>query len=106
MKRKRFTEEQIIGALNEAENGLKLKDLCRQHGIAMGTYYTWKRKFGGMEVSEAKRLRALETENGRLKKLVADLSLDNQILKEITSKKWQGPLRSVLHCRGSSQSME
>jgi len=88
MKRKRFTEEQIIGILRAAENGLKVKDVCRQHGIAMGTYYTWKRKFGGMEVSEAKRLRALETENSRLKKLVADLSLDNQILKEITSKKW------------------
>jgi putative transposase len=88
MKRKRFTEEQIIGVLRAAENGLKLKDLCRQHGIAMGTYYTWKRKYGGMDVSEAKRLRSLETENSRLKKLVADLSLDNQMLKEITSKKW------------------
>ena len=88
MKRTRFTEEQIIGVLQEGENGIPIKELCRKHGIAMGTYYVWKRKYGGMEVSEAKRLRTLEQENSRLKKLVADLSLDNQMLKEISSKKW------------------
>lgn len=88
MKRKRYTEEQIIGILRSVDNGMPVKDVCRQEGIAVQTYYAWRRKFGGMDVSEAKRLRALETENSRLKKLVADLSLDNQLLKEINSKKW------------------
>lgn len=87
MKRKRFTEEQIIGVLKEAEAGLPIKELVRKHGVAMQTYYAWKRKYGGMEVSEAKRLRDIERENTRLKRLVADLSLDNQILKEINQGK-------------------
>ena len=88
MKRKRFTEEQIIGILKEAEAGVPVADLCRKHGMANATFYQWRRKYGEMEVSEAKRLRELEDENRRLKKLVADLSLDNQMLKDVNSKKW------------------
>ena len=88
MKKKRFTEEQIIAILKEAEAGLELKELVRKYGIAEGTYYRWKSKYGGMEVNEAKRLKSLEDENRRLKKLVADQALDIQALKEINSKKW------------------
>ena len=88
MKRKRFTEEQIIAILKEAEGGVAVNDLVRQHGIAPNTYYRWKSKFGGMEVSDAKRLRALEQENTRLKTMVADLMLDVKVLKEINSKNW------------------
>lgn len=88
MKGKRFSEEQIIKVLQAVENVLSVQDACRQYGIATATYYVWRRKFGGMEISEAKRLKELERENNRLKKLVADLSLDNQMLKEINSKKW------------------
>jgi putative transposase len=88
MKGKRFSEEQIIGILKEAEGGLAVKDLCRQHGIAEGTYYRWKSKYGGLEVSEAKRLRALEDENRRLKTIVADLTLENKVLRDVNSKKW------------------
>ena len=78
MKRKRFTEEQIIGVLKEADAGLPIKELVRKYGVTEQTYYRWKSKFGGMEVNEAKRLRALEDENRRLKHLVADLTLDNR----------------------------
>lgn len=88
MKRKRFTEEQIIGILKEAEQGLGVKDLTRKHGITEGTYYRWKSKYGGMEVSDAKKLKGLEDENRRLKRLVADQALDIQILKDINSKNW------------------
>jgi|TARA_B100002003_G_C13620591_1_gene318374 putative transposase len=88
MKGKRFSEEQIIGILKEAEGGLAVKDLCRQHGIAEGTYYRWKSKYGGLEVSEAKRLRTLEDENRRLKTIVADLTLENKVLRDVNSKKW------------------
>jgi putative transposase len=88
MKRKRFSEERIIGILREAEGGLAVKELCRQHGIAEGTYYRWKSKYGGLEVSEAKRLRALEEENQRLKTIVADLTLENKVLRDVNSKKW------------------
>lgn len=88
MRRKRFTEEQIIGILKEAESGVPVKELVRKYGIAEGTYYRWKSKFGGMEVSEAKRLKALEAENRKLKVMVADLMLDNKILKDVASKKW------------------
>ena len=88
MKRKRFTEEQIIGILKESEAGMPVKELSRKHGISEGTFYRWKSKYGGMEINEAKRLKQLEDENRRLKKLVADLSLDNQILKEINERKW------------------
>lgn len=86
--KKRFSEEQIIKILNEQESGVSTKDLCRNYGICPATFYKWKAKFGGMDISDAKRLRALEAENARLKRLVADLSLDNAILKDINSKKW------------------
>jgi putative transposase len=88
MKRNRYTEEQIITVLKEGEAGVKIEELCRKHGMAQGTYYAWKAKFGGMDVDEARRLRHLEDENRRLKALVADLSLDNQMLKAISEKKW------------------
>ena len=86
--KKRFSEEQIIGILKEAESGVSVADLTRRHGIAEGTYYRWKSKFGGLEVNEAKRLRALEEENRRLKTMVADLMLDIKILKDVNSRKW------------------
>ena len=88
MKRKRFTEEQIIGMLKEVDAGLPVKELVRKHGISEQTYYRWKSKFGGMEVNEAKRLRGLEDENRRLTHLVADLTLDNQALKAVVAKKF------------------
>ncbi len=86
--KKRFNEAQIIVVLQEQEAGGKVSDLCRRHGISEATFYNWKSKYGGMTVSEAKRLRALEEENRRLKKLVADLTLDKDILQETLSKKW------------------
>ncbi len=85
---KRKTEEQIIGVLKESEAGVKTSDLCRKHGISETTFYKWKDKFGGMTVSEARRLRSLEQENGRLKQIVADQALDIRALKEINSKNW------------------
>jgi putative transposase len=88
MKRKRFTEEQIIGVLKEGEGGMATPELCRKHGISEGTYYRWKSKYGGMEVSDAKKLKSLEEENRRLKRLVADQALDIQILKDVNAKKW------------------
>ena len=88
MKRKRFSEEQIITILKQVEGGLPLPELIRQHGISEGTYYRWKSKFGGMELSDAKRLKQLEDENRRLKRLVADQALDLQILKEVASGKY------------------
>jgi len=87
MKRKRFTEEQIIGILKEADAGAKSTELCRRHGISEQTFYRWKSKYGGLEVSEARRLRTLEHENARLKRLVADLTLDNLALKDLVGKK-------------------
>jgi putative transposase len=86
--KKRFTEEQIIRILQEAEAGMKVVDVCRKHGISDATYYNWKAKYGGMTVSDAKKLKALEDENRRLKKLVADLSLDKQALQAVIEKKF------------------
>jgi len=87
--KKRHSTEQIIRILKEVEqSGLKVSDACRPHQISEQTYYRWRQKYGGMEVNEAQRLRSLEEENARLKRLVADLSLDNQMLKEVNSKKW------------------
>ncbi len=86
MPRKRHTEEQIIGILKQAEAGVKTMDLCREQGISSATFYKWKAKFGGMEISDARKLRSLEDENRRLKHIVADLALDNQALKAIASK--------------------
>ena len=86
--KKRFTEEQIIRILQEAESGMKVMDVCRKHGISDATYYNWKSKYGGMTVSDAKKLKALEDENRRLKHIVADLTLDNQALKAVVEKKF------------------
>ena len=88
MKRTRFTEEQIIGILQEHEAGAKCLDLCRKHGMSEGTFYAWKSKFGGMTVSEAKRLKGLEDENSRLKRLLADTMLDMSAMRELLAKKW------------------
>ena len=88
MKKKRFSEEAIIKVLKRYEAGENVKGLCRELGVHNTTFYAWKAKFSGMEVKEAKRLRELEKENGRLKGLVADLVLDNQMLKEVNSRKW------------------
>ena len=88
MRKSRFSEEKIIGVLRQVEAGEKVKDVCREHGISEGTYYRWKSKYGGMSVSEARRLKDLEKENRRLKRAVADLTLDKQILKEALDRKW------------------
>ena len=95
MKRSRFSEEQIIGILNQAEAGVKVQDLCRQNGISDATFYKWRAKYGGLEVSGAKRLKQLEEENARLKKLVADLMLDNTMLKDVASKNFFRPTLNV-----------
>ena len=87
MKRARYTEEQIIGILQEHEAGAKCADLCRKHGMSEGTFYAWKSKYGGMQVSEASRIKELEVENDRLKRVVAELEVDRQILREALRKK-------------------
>ena len=86
--KKRFSEEQIIGFLREAEAGMPVKDLCRKHGFSEASYYLWRSKFGGMSVPEAKRLKDVESENGRLKKLLAQQLLENEVIKEALRKKW------------------
>jgi len=88
MKRSRFNEEQIIAILKEQEAGLATAEVCRRNGLSSATFYKWKSKFGGLEVSEARRLRSLEEENSRLKKLLAEAMLDNAVLKDLASKKW------------------
>ncbi|ABS17295.1 transposase IS3/IS911 family protein (plasmid) [Brucella anthropi ATCC 49188] len=88
MKKQRFTEERIIAVLKELEAGMKVADLCRKYGISDATFYNWKAKYGGMEVSEAKRLKALEEENAKLKKLLAEQMLDAAALRELLAKKW------------------
>jgi putative transposase len=88
MKRSRFTEEQIIAVLREQEAGVATAEVCRKHGISTATFYAWKAKFGGMDVSEAKRLKQLEDENAKLKRLLADAMLDNVALKDLLSKKF------------------
>ncbi len=88
MKRSRFTEEQIIGILKEQEAGMPTAEVCRKHGISSATFYKYKAKYGGMEVSDARKLKALEDENAKLKKLLAEAMLDVAILKDIASKKW------------------
>jgi putative transposase len=86
--KKRFTEEQIIGFLREADRGVGVKELCRKHGFSEASYYLWRNKFGGMDVSDARRLKALEAENARLKKLLAETLLENEVTKEALRKKW------------------
>lgn len=86
--KKRYTEEQIIGFLQEADAGVAVKDLCRRHGFSEASYYLWRSKFGGLDVSEAKRLKALEAENARLKKLLAESLLEQEITREALRKKW------------------
>jgi putative transposase len=86
--KQRFNEQQIIGILKEAESGVKVADLCRKHGISEATYYNWKAKFGGMTVSDAQKLKTLEAENAKLKRLLAESMLDNAALKDVVSQKW------------------
>lgn len=88
MRTKRFTEEQIIGVLKEAEAGAKTKELCRKYGISEATFYNWKAKYSGMTVSEARRLKELESENAKLKKLLAESELDKAALKDLLNRKW------------------
>ena len=88
MRKSRFSEEQIIAILKEQEAGRSTAEVCRRHGISQPTFYNWKAKFGGMDVSDARRLKALEDENARLKKLLAEQMLDNAILKDVAAKKW------------------
>ncbi len=86
--KKRYSEEQIIGFLREAERGVAVKELCRRHGFSEASYYLWRSKYGGMDVSDAKRLKALEAENARLKKLLAESMLENEVSREALRKKW------------------
>jgi putative transposase len=88
MRKSRFSEEQIIGALKQAEAGVKVADLCRKLGVSEATFHRWRAKYGGLDASEARRLRQLESENARLKRLVAELTLDIQMLKDVLGKKW------------------
>jgi putative transposase len=87
MKRSQYSESQIVGILKEADSGVLVKDVCRKYGISDATYYKWKSKYGGLEVSDVRRMRELEAENSKLKRMYADLSLENQALKDLISKK-------------------
>ena len=98
--KKRFTEEQIIGFLKEAEAGVAIKELCRRHGFSEASYYLWRSKFGGMDVSDAKKLKALELENARLKKLLAESMLENEVSREALRKKWLPHQRDASWCGG------
>ncbi len=104
MKRSRFTEEQIIGILREQEAGVATAEVCRRHGVSSATFYKWKAKFGGMDVSEARRLKALEDENTKLKRMLADTMLDNVALKDPLGKKWWRPRRIVRRRRTCGRS--
>ena len=88
MKRSRFSEEQVIAILKQHDGGVSTADVCREHGISSATFYKWKAKFGGMDVSDARKLKALEDENAKLKKLLAEQMLDNAMLKDVASRKW------------------
>ena len=88
MKRSRFTEEQIIAVLREQEAGVKTADVCRKHGVSEATFYKWKAKYGGMDVSDARRLKTLKDENAKLKKLLAEAMLDNAMLRDVAARKW------------------
>ena len=99
MKRSKFTEEQIIGILREQDAGAKTADICRRHGISSATFYAWKSKFGGMDVSDAKRLKALEEENSKLKRLLAEAMLDQTALKDLLSRKWGRPSEGAKRSR-------
>lgn len=88
MKRKRFSEEQIVGVLKEAEAGVPAAGLCRKYGISDATFYTWRKKYSGIQLNDLKRLRELESENSKLKRIVADLTLDNTVLRDVVKKKW------------------
>jgi putative transposase len=87
MKQSRFSETQVVGILKEADAGLPVKEVCRKYGISDGTYYNWKKKYGGLDISEVRRLRELEAENSKLKRMYAELSLENQALQDLISKK-------------------
>ena len=87
MKKSRFTESQIVGILKEIESGLGVESVCRSHGVSKQTYYTWKQKYGGLEISDVKRLKELEAENAKLKKMYAEMALDNHALKDVIAKK-------------------
>ena len=103
MKKSRFTESQIVFALKQSETGVKVEEVCRKMGISEATFYNWKKKFGGLGITELRRLRQLEEENSQLKKLVADLSLDKQILQEVLKKKCESRFRGVNWRKGYSR---